>query len=71
MGLSSCDITLPIVCALASVVTINGLEKFGRARTGALLRVSLRRWKASSTDGVHTNSLAFLRVAMIGEAICA
>ena len=71
MSLHSCDSTPPIACLLASIVTIKGFQNFGKARIGALLRVSFRIWKASCVDKVHTNSLAFLRVAMIGEAICA
>ena len=71
MGLLSCDNTPLITCPLAFGVTIKGFEKFGKARIGALLRVFFRIWKASSVDRVHTNSLAFLRVVVIEEAICA
>ena len=69
MGLPSCDNTPPIAWPLASVVTMKDLEKSGRERTGALLRVSLRILKASLAAGVHTKTLAFLRVVVIGEAI--
>ena len=70
MGLPSCVSTPPIACPLAFVVvTINGLEKSSKARIKALLRVFFSLLKVLSGDRVHTNTLSFLRIAVIEEAI--
>ena len=71
MGRSSWLKTLPMAWPLASVVTRNGFAKSGKARIGSDMMASLSKMKACSASSFHAKVLDFLRVEVMGEAMCA
>lgn len=65
-----CDKTTPIPIPEASVLTVNGKEKPGRARTRAVENACFSCSKANWACGVHTNG-SMVAVLTMGAAIVA
>ena len=53
IGCVSCDSTAPIPSSLASVSTVNYLQKSGKANAGAETSACFKCWKVYSVSFVH------------------